>query len=288
MTKFHTMGVINITPNSFSDGNQYNNKETFTVKFNKACFDFDIIDLGAESTAPFNNAIGVDEELARFKEIFYPLLQSSEDPSTVISIDTYKVEVFAEICNMINQNWPKSKVIFNDVSGCIDQDLIDLLGGDLQFDYVFSHNLSPAREHTSEHMNYCVAGECVQNMIDFFTDNLKTLNQFNRHIYIDPCFGFSKTREQNHIILNNLGSIINSVPGDYSVLVGISRKSFLRFPREMDAKNVKNQKFLESLSALFYQKIIDEVQRPLVFRVHELSALKAVIKFNEISSNIAT
>jgi len=271
------MGVINITPNSFSDGNLFNSIESFEPKFNEACSDFDIIDLGAESTAPFNNPVDTSEELARFEDLLFPVLRSSEDNALTLSIDTYKIDVFKKVYIEVKKYWPSTQIIFNDVSGKIDEELISILNSDLDFSYVFSHNLAPSRTETNKHMEFLTDEDIILHMHQYFLNGLGTLANFNKKIILDPCFGFSKTRQQNHHLLKNLKHVFEGIDTRYDLMYGISRKSFLRFPREMDLGDVHNQKILDGTQALLFNKLFSDIQnRSIILRVHDLNSIHAL------------
>lgn len=286
--QIQTMGVINMTPNSFSDGGQFNSAATFAQRFDQAGSDFDIVDLGAESTAPFNEKVAEDEELNRFKELFFPLLNQIPDNSMSISIDTYKVSVFTQVYDEIKNFWPNAQIIFNDVSGKIDEELLSLLDSKRSFSYVYSHNLAPSREETTNHMNFITKENITAHMKDYFQDGLKTLTNFDKKILLDPCFGFSKTREQNHKILSELGEVFSNFNDQYKILIGISRKSFLRFPRDLDLNKVENQKILDAEQALILQNIAQQLpKRPLVLRLHDLCSYSALKNTQRILNSFA-
>ena len=128
-----------MTPNSFSDGGKLQNP---IKTFKEHSQSFDIVDVGAESTAPFNGPIGPGEELTRLVGFFSEVL-GEKDPETTISIDSYRPEVFYEVALEVKKAWPKSDLIFNDVSGKVDPDLMELMKTELPFSYVFSHFRSP-------------------------------------------------------------------------------------------------------------------------------------------------
>ena len=245
------MGVINLTPNSFSDGGDFNQFHSFKNRFLELLKWAHIIDLGAESTAPFNSKISAKEELSRYEELFFPLLEELEDPHIEISIDTYKVDVFITVLKKINLKWPKTRVIFNDVSGAIDSELVDVLKSrELDFSYVFSHNLAPSREQTQNHMKYLspsVGMDFFRENIRYFEEGLKRLSTFEKTIIIDPCFGFSKSREQNLYLLKNLKTFLLQFPVGLDCLVGISRKSFLRSEKNKDL-SILNDQFSEEIN----------------------------------------
>jgi len=275
------MGVINITPNSFSDGGDYTSHAAFTKKFNGLLDWADIIDIGAESTAPFNEQIGAELELSRFEEYLFPYVAATEDPETTLSIDSYRPEVFYEVGNFLNTMWPKTNLIFNDVSGKIDEDLLELLKDKkLKFDYVFCHNLCDNRSNTSKHMDFTSPNLApfvfIEAVIFHLNEGYKKLNQYcdkfnlNRKIYLDPCFGFSKTRFQNQLLLKHMDTLISGIPASASVLYGISRKSFLRIPEDMDAKLPENKMILDAMqSVLVYELLKENKNTEFILRTHD-------------------
>lgn len=285
--KIFAMGVINITPNSFSDGGKFKNLNDFVKSFQDMLTWVDVIDIGAESTAPFNDPIDAIEELNRFEKYLFPLLAKLSDPKTTISIDTYRPEVFYEVYLVIKHFWPKTKLIFNDVSGKIDDDLVELLGmNELDFDYVYSHNLCPSRDLTSAHMDYCSNEESIEFLrlvVQYFRNGLEILKPLNRRLWVDPCFGFSKTRAQNHILLKNFKTFLLQLPWEVPIVYGVSRKSFLRVPAQMNAKDPKNQVLLDQMqSILIYDLLKDEMPKEFMFRLHEESSLKSSLNLMKI------
>ncbi len=284
------MGVINLTPDSFSDGNQFNKKDSLASRFEEVSAWAQIVDLGAESTAPKNKAITAAEELARFEQAFYPLVEQQQAPDVTISIDTYKIEVFEKLARKIHEHWPQTQLIFNDVSGVVDDELLDFLSSfDLPFSYVFSHNLCPNRKKTGEHMKYTtkLAGtDFIRSLLEYFNEGLAKLSATKRSVIIDPCFGFSKTREQNQILLKYFQTFLMQMPPEHPCMFGISRKSFLRYPSDLDAKSSANQILLDHMqSILLYELMKDSSARELIVRTHQntpIVAAKNVKKMFEI------
>ena len=275
-----TMGVINITPDSFSDGDLFNTRDSFIKKWQELSSWADIIDIGAESTAPMNQAIDSTQELERHQKIFFPILESLEDPELTLSIDTYKVEVFTEVAKKVHQYWPKTKLIFNDVSGAIDDQLIDCLTNfEIPFSYVYSHNLTPERSKAGNHMQFispAQGDEFVEQISAYFKSAVEKLKDCGRKIYLDPCFGFSKTREQNHVLLKAMPSILQEF-SSFGFIYAISRKSFLRFPLGMDAKDSKNQMILDHMQSILIFDFLKSINKgEIIFRVHDAGSMTAV------------
>lgn len=280
------MGVINITPNSFSDGNLYNSTQSFQKKIKSQKNWADIIDIGAESTAPKNSAISALDEFKRFEQTLLPFVQNHK-PLSTISIDTYKPEVFYEVYHLIKSYWPKTKIIFNDVSGVLDDDLYSLFGDKkMKFDYVLCHNRVKDRGDVQNHSKRIFKGtddELLVEMIIFFKKAIDKLSFSKRKIIVDPCFGFAKSRTQNQFLLKNINKLISSLPIENAFLYGISRKSFLRFPKEMDAKTVENQMILDQMQAILIHKLIQQNhRREFIFRLHSQESLISALNIEKI------
>jgi dihydropteroate synthase len=274
------MGVINITPDSFSDGNQFNSLESFSTRFNELLEWADIVDVGAESSAPMNNSVPKIEELKRYQDIFFPFLEKTADPQITISIDTYKIEVFKEVAIKLNLHWPSTKIIFNDISGKLDSELIDLLTNfKIPFTYIYSHNLCRSRKDCLKHMDQVPDlhdFEFVKSVVEYFINGIDIINETQRPFIIDPCFGFSKSREQNHTLLKYFKTFLLQLPYSIPCVYGISKKSFLRFPKDLDVKDKENIIVLEQMqSILMYELLKESLQRELIFRVHEPKSFQA-------------
>lgn len=282
------MGVMNITPNSFSDGGLYSSTNFAYKKFITLLKWADVIDIGAESTAPFNDPVDINEEFSRFEKYFFPIFKKLDDPKTTISIDTYRPELFYELYHVFKFYWPETNLIFNDVSGKIDADLINLLECDMKFDYIYSHNLCSTREKTSFHMNYCnefTDNSFILSLVNYFNDAYKKIEKMGKKVWIDPCFGFSKTRLQNQYLLKNFKSFLNQLDANFPVVYGVSRKSFLRYPEDMDVKNYENQLLLDQMQAiLVYDLIKFGFQNEFLFRVHNNSSIKSASNLMTILS----
>lgn len=226
------MGVINITPNSFSDGGKFNSPESFIsqVEF-LAKWGVTVFDIGAESTAPFNQSIAAEEELARFNAILLPVLNSFPSSST-LSIDTYRGTTFSSLYNIIHQFRPDLSLIWNDVSGVIDDELWQTLANCPDARYIFCHTLTPSRQLSSQHMDFLLDGtkEIVSAVHQRFVEvsRLFNHNKLKHRLLLDPCFGFSKSFEQNLELLSQIDNILSLETEHIPLVLGISRKSFIK------------------------------------------------------------
>jgi dihydropteroate synthase len=251
------MGVINITPDSFSDGGSLTDLNSLIQRIDslkKA--GATIIDIGAQSTAPKAKPISKDVEMDRFKRYLLPLLKTW-DPHLTLSIDTYRPEVFRWLYNENKSlDW-----IFNDVSG--HQDL-EVLKECPNARIVIGHNLCPNRDETPNHLNYIIpSGE---NLLDHLESFFKSKNLSDR-IILDPLFGFSKSLEQNLELLHLLPELIKRFSQEQVFLIGISKKSFLRKSLPQSTDPLNDSEYLHLLFLSQYMKELKE--HNLVFRVHD-------------------
>lgn len=240
------MGVINITPNSFSDSAETFTSDSIQQRL-KFLSQFDIIDIGAESTFFMNASVSWETEWERWQMVL-PFLK---DLSCAISADSYHPETIFELLKYWKDHKLRSRFIWNDVSGKYDQYVRDYLK--TGNDYVFCHNLAPNRELTGRHMEY------VKREMDLFE-----YFHLHRHpqVIFDPCLGFSKSYEQNWEIIQNFGEIQEKLKHD-RWLIGFSRKSFLR---QKYAQQDREE--LDRLHALEVSQLVKKARGELWLRTH--------------------
>jgi dihydropteroate synthase len=207
------MGILNITPDSFYDGNSYTN-ETDVLKRVEDMLEegADIIDIGAFSSRP--GADFVDDQSERQR--LMPFLKSivKHFPEAYISIDTYRHQIAKEAV----ANGAK---MINDISGGnLDAQMFETIAG-LQVPYVMMH-----MQGTPKTMqNNPVYNDVVTDIKNFFKTKITILEQMGfDKIILDPGFGFGKTLTQNYNLLRRLPEFADL---NYPILVGISRKSML-------------------------------------------------------------
>ena len=210
------MGILNVTPDSFSDGGQFNNIEA-AVNQGKQMIDegADIIDIGGESTRPGSERISVEEQIERVVHIIKAISETIPE-HVKISVDTTRSKVAEAALNA-------GATIVNDVSGGNDDPEIIALCAEKQCPYIVMHMLgSPETMQNNPSYDDVVSdikkfletrvGECIKSGID------------KNNLVIDPGIGFGKTREHNLTLLNNLKVFVDT---GYSVLLGTSRKRFM-------------------------------------------------------------
>ena len=207
------MGILNVTPDSFSDGGRYNQMDDAIRHCETLLSDgADIIDIGGCSTRP-NNAIATEqEEMERVVPILKAIRKAF--PETLISIDTFRKNV-AEAC------MSEGADIINDISGGLfDNEMLPYIGKN-HIPYVMMHCVG-----TSETMHqYTLSGDIHQTVMDFFAQQCKTLEAYSdQQIILDPGIGFGKSLDANYQLLSDLERYRhNNLP----VLIGISRKSLI-------------------------------------------------------------
>ena len=207
------MGILNVTPDSFSDGGRYNQMDDALHHCETLLTDgADIIDIGGCSTRP-NNAVATEqEELERVVPILKAIRKAF--PETHISIDTFRKNV-AEAC------MSEGADIINDISGGLfDKEMLSYIGQN-HIPYVMMHCVG-----TPETMHqYTLAGNIHQTVMDFFAQQCKTLEAYSeQQIILDPGIGFGKSLGANYQLLSDLERYrYNNLP----ILIGISRKSLI-------------------------------------------------------------
>ena len=207
------MGILNVTPDSFSDGGRYNQMDNALRHCEALVSDgADIIDIGGCSTRP-NNAIATEQEEM---ERVVPILEAIRTafPKVLISIDTFRKNV-AEAC--INEGAD----LINDISGGLfDKKMLPYIGEN-HIPYVIMHCVG-----TPETMHqYALGGDIHQTVMDFFVQQCKALEAYGeQQIILDPGIGFGKSLEANYQLLRDLKRYrYNGRP----ILIGISRKSLI-------------------------------------------------------------
>ena len=207
------MGILNVTPDSFSDGGRYNQMDKALQHCEQMIADgADFIDIGGCSTRP-NNAIATEQEEM---ERVIPILKAIREafPETLISIDTFRKNV-AEAC--MNEGAD----LINDISGGLfDAEMLPYIGQN-HIPYVLMHCVG-----TPETMHqFTLGGDIHQTVLDFFKQQCQVLEAYGeQQIILDPGIGFGKSFEANYQLLSDLNRYRYK---DLPVLIGISRKSLI-------------------------------------------------------------
>jgi len=255
------MGVLNLTPDSFSDGGKFNSKKKGTDHALKMYQSgANIIDVGGESTRPGSNAINIKLEWSRIEKIIKSI--SKKIP---LSLDTRKSEIMEKGINL-------GIKMINDVSGLsYDAKTIDILKK-YKIPLVIQHTQG-IPENMQNHPRY--ENELL-DIYDFFEKKIKFLRSIGiKHskIIIDPGIGFGKNLKHNMNLISNI-SIFHSL--GFPILVGNSRK---RFIKEISGKNDTKNRIGGTVASSIYLMM----QGVQILRVHDVDELLQGVKvFNRL------
>lgn len=210
----HVMGILNVTPDSFSDGGRFFDTED-ALKQGIALAEegADIIDIGGESTRPGAEPVDAGEEISRVVPVISALRERLDTP---ISIDTTKSEVAAAALDA-------GADIVNDVSAGRSDEAMLRLVAERGVPVVLMHMLGEPRTMQSAPEYADVTGE-VHAFLAARAQAARAAGVPPDRIVIDPGFGFGKTREHNLVLLRDLRRFTEL---GYAVLAGTSRKSFI-------------------------------------------------------------
>lgn len=274
------MGVINITPNSFSDPHLFylNDSLRNIIAANTGRPHF-LFDFGFESTAPMNPSVSAAVEQERFDQ-FFELIKDLDLSGRWISFDTYRPESFRYFESRFKGRYKAQGFLFNDVSGVLDAELQELLEerkNDPAFRYVYSYTHIPSRAETGNHMNYLLKegdrGLVLERASEHFKkgeDLFKKLGVLEQVVF-DPSFGFSKTYEQNWDLIRRFPELKIRFRDEQSWLIGLSKKSFLRksLPQDIQDDPVKLFAGAEVLHERLLTQLMEENRGHLFYRVHD-------------------
>ena len=207
------MGVLNVTPDSFSDGGRFFDADVAVEHgLQMAADGAAIIDVGGESTRPGSEPVPTDEQIERVVPVIGALSKKSQ---VIISIDTDKPEV-AKAALDAGAN------IINDISALGDEQMAEL-AAIRQIPVIMMHMQGrPATMQIKPKYH-----NVVSDVLEFLQSRAKRVEKFGipkERIFIDPGIGFGKTLKHNLLLLKHIDEF---VAADYRVLVGTSRKSFI-------------------------------------------------------------
>ena len=251
------MGIINLTPDSFSDGGKHRNIkfafEHSKLLIQKGC---KIIDVGGESTRPGSSDINVDLEWKRIQNFF----KKSRGLKSLISVDTRKSKI------MYKANKYKLNLV-NDISGLsYDSNTLEFLKKTNK-PFVLNH-IKGEPVNMQKNPKY---KNVVLDIYDFFEEKLKIIrNKGIKHnnIILDPGIGFGKNLKHNITILKDI-SVFHSL--GFPLLLGISRK---RFIKDLSDMNDSKERIGGTISASLWSMMLG-VQ---LLRVHDVNEVNQAIK----------
>lgn len=212
-TRGRIMGVLNVTPDSFSDGGHYFSLEKAVAHgLEMVAQGADILDIGGESTRPGADPVGAEEELRRVVPVITRLRQETQ---ALISVDTMKPAV-------AHAAVAAGADIINDVSGFSDPDMVAVAAQSAAGLVVMHMQGTPRSMQAAPRY-----ADVVREVREFFVSRLASLSAAGispARVALDPGFGFGKTLEHNLSLLRALPELRVS---DCPITVGVSRKSMI-------------------------------------------------------------
>ncbi|HEY8912775.1 dihydropteroate synthase [Lacisediminihabitans sp.] len=251
------MGIVNVTPDSFSDGGRYEQVDTAVEHaMGLALAGAQLIDVGGESTRPGAERLPVEEEQRRV----LPVIRELVDRGIPVSVDTMNASTAVAAAAL-------GVVMINDVSGGLADEGMPRVAAETGLHFVAMH----WRGHSSTMQDNAVYTNVlrdVRNELKLRVAELIVNGVRPDRIILDPGIGFAKTGEQNWQLLANLPAL-NTI--GYPVLIGASRKRFLAKLLENDAPPTERDTATATVSALAAQAGVWGV------RVHNVAATKAAL-----------
>lgn len=256
--KTHVMGIMNITPDSFSDGNQYKTVDEYLFRIEEMLDQgADIIDFGAESTRPGSKPVTADEELERLLPVLEQAIPRFE---TIFSVDTTKSLV-------AKQALERGVSIINDISGLSFEPDLGRHIANHDAGIILMH--TPGRPDVMQEL--AKYDSILPEIISSLTNSISIAESFGinfENIIVDPGIGFGKTVEQNLEILRNLSELLKL---RRPILIGTSRKSFIgKLLGDIDVHSR-----IEGSSATVAVSILNGAS---FVRVHDVNEMKKVVR----------
>lgn len=256
------MGIVNVTPDSFSDGGRFNTTDKAVAHAMQLVQQgADILDIGGESTRPGATPVPIDEELNRVIPVIKALVQAG----VPLSIDTYKPEVMRAAIDA-------GVDIVNDVCALQEPNALEIVAGSKVGVCLMHMQGRPQTMQVDPQYQ-----DVVKEVAEFLAARLKAAEQAGvarYRIVLDPGFGFGKRTEHNLTLLNHLSSLQSlGLP----LLVGLSRKSVLG--------HVVGSEVDERIHASIAASVVSVMKGANIVRVHDvkptvdaLKIVSAVIK----------
>ncbi len=248
------VGILNFTPDSFSDGGKYFSVDTATAHVAQLIeYGADIIDVGAESTRKGATPVSVEEELARIEKVL-PAVKNFDVP---ISVDTYKPEVAAYALEL-------GVDMINDVHGLEDERMIEVLK---------KYNAPVIAMHNEK----CSEGDIIEDVKKFFRRTMQHCVKKNfdtEKIIFDPGIGFGKTPAEDLEIVRRLDELKTLDGQEIFLMLGVSRKSFIG-----RATGLKLDQRDEATGALCVDAITKGVD---MVRVHNVKVVSRMCSMTDV------
>jgi dihydropteroate synthase len=251
------MGILNVTPDSFSDGGRHNDLSSALNRAQAMCNEgAEIIDIGGESTRPGAEPVDADSQLSRVIPVIQGLCsQSFFGMPRVISIDTTRSEVAAAAVTA-------GASLVNDVSAGTDDPRMFQVVARLDVPIVLMHRLGSSKT-MQDNPNYMNVVEEVIDCLRLRAECALAEGISKNNIVVDPGIGFGKTRLHNLQLISHLHRLVTEL--GYPVLLGASRKRFMGALCQETEPD-------ELLGATVATTVMGVLAGVRIFRVHDVKA----------------
>ena len=267
-SRTHIMGILNITPDSFSDGGKYFSNKLNIAKIVEDAVQMekdgaDFVDVGGESTRPGAEEVSLDEELSRVIPAIEAIIKNVKIP---VSIDTYKSKVAVEALQA-------GAEIVNDISGFRFDSQMANVTAKHKASCVLMH-IKGLPKNMQENPEYI---DVVDEVKEYLLESAGIAeNAGIKQIIIDPGIGFGKKLKHNLTLINN---IIEIKKTGYAVLIGLSNKRFI--------DNISTAQVNERLEGTIAANVASIMNGANIIRVHNvLSNKKAAVVADAILRNV--
>ncbi len=251
------MGILNLTPDSFSDGGKFNNHKDALLQVEKLVKDgADIIDIGPQSTRPNAQYLSSSEEILRLGNMISQI--KKEFPETLISLDTFYAET-------VRFGYNEGIDIINDISGGqFDEKMFDTTA-ETKLPYILMH-INPSYETMHKQV---VFKNIIKDLNQYFSKKINLLLEKGIHdIILDPGFGFGKSVEDQMKMIDEVHFLGF---GRYPLLIGISRKSFIYKPLGKTPLEVNEE------TQQLHLKVLEQGAK--ILRVHDVKEAQKTLQY---------
>ncbi len=250
------MGIVNVTPDSFSDGGQHAHAQSAIAHARQLVAEgADIIDIGGESTRPGALPVSVQDELARV----LPVIAALRDSGAAISVDTCKPEVMQAALEA-------GADMINDVTGMRQPEAQRVIAAHPRCGVCLMHMQGEPRTMQSNPQYQNVVHEVKAELVAQ-AQLLEQLGVKSTRISLDPGLGFGKTLEHNYQLLQGLAQLVQS---GYPIVLGASRKSMIGA--------VTGKPVDQRLSGSIAAALAGVARGAAVVRVHDVGATQDALK----------
>lgn len=249
------MGILNLTPDSFSDGGKFNDEKLALKHTEKLLKDgAEIIDIGPQSTRPNAEFLSSKEEISRIGKLISQI--KKEFPESLISLDTFYAET-------VKFGFDEGIDMINDISGGqYDEKMFDV-AAETGLPYILMH-INPSYETMHDKIRF---EDITLEVNRYFSEKTNELLQKGvKDIILDPGFGFGKTVEDQMKMINEVEYLGFE---KFPLLIGISRKSFIYKPLGKSSLDINEE------TQKLHLKVLEQGAK--ILRVHDVAEAKETV-----------